>query len=616
MRQEKMKHGAFVGTMPGQCHGFPPDKPGFSLVVTLVLMVLLSILALGLLTLSSISLRTTGNSAAMAEARANARMALMVALGELQKHAGPDQRITANASILSDTDKVASSDVAHPHWTGVWDSWKANDPGVAGGDEPSHHSTLDDSGNGMHPNYSAHKQGHFRSWLVSLPEDQQNRIESARGFPLVPNTNPTGQDSSVTLVGSNSVAEEKDQVAASLVDIRSLSGARTGRYGWWAGDESVKATIAADPFEGSALTAADRIFRHQSPGSTGSNRADGLENVSHTDFSKTHTLRSLDLPDNAENPAQRNFHDITLGSLGVLADVREGGLKRDLSILLEQDIDISDTGDEYMLYQFSTGAEERVPIQDLSAYYQLHQDDPSGAMGRKGGIKFGSSALTGAIQVETPDFGSPNDREKTVREYTTLYRNPIPIRIQYVLAVTVVPLDPNLLNTKSSEEHNEKDTHLLIPGVMPVITLWNPNSVPLVMGGSENRSQVFSMGCPPVNFRWRVVRGDGLDQMDGAINFNYMMSGQFQQNWTWQTMMQIAARILNLRIGKDEAVVFEPGEAKVFTIPDTPQIYNLLDESQINSSSFGRFLHDAVNDYNPFGFYACRMGSRAGRWWR
>ncbi len=73
-----------------------PDPPvthrtrGFALVVTLTLMVLLSILALGLLSLSSVALRTTGIRSDASIARANARVALSLAIAEIQKHAGPD----------------------------------------------------------------------------------------------------------------------------------------------------------------------------------------------------------------------------------------------------------------------------------------------------------------------------------------------------------------------------------------------------------------------------------------------------------------------------------------------------------------------------------------------
>ncbi len=76
-------------------------------------MVLLTVVAVGLMTLSSISLRAEGQ--AIAEARANARLALMMAIGDLQKTIGPDKAITAKADILT-------SSPAKPNSVGVWTS--------------------------------------------------------------------------------------------------------------------------------------------------------------------------------------------------------------------------------------------------------------------------------------------------------------------------------------------------------------------------------------------------------------------------------------------------------------------------------------------------------------
>ena len=56
---------------------------GFALIITLTLMVLLTLLVVGLLTLSGISLREISQGEAMAAARANARMSLILGLGEL-----------------------------------------------------------------------------------------------------------------------------------------------------------------------------------------------------------------------------------------------------------------------------------------------------------------------------------------------------------------------------------------------------------------------------------------------------------------------------------------------------------------------------------------------------
>ena len=69
-------------------------------MATVSMMVLLTLVAIAMLSLSTIEQRSSGGGSNEADrmARANARMALMMALGELQKAAGPDQRVSATAT--------------------------------------------------------------------------------------------------------------------------------------------------------------------------------------------------------------------------------------------------------------------------------------------------------------------------------------------------------------------------------------------------------------------------------------------------------------------------------------------------------------------------------------
>lgn len=87
-------------SIPHQPSAANRTNRGFALVATLSLMILLTVIAVGLLTLSSISLRSSSQGSSMATARANARLALMLALGDIQAKTGPDTRITARADIL------------------------------------------------------------------------------------------------------------------------------------------------------------------------------------------------------------------------------------------------------------------------------------------------------------------------------------------------------------------------------------------------------------------------------------------------------------------------------------------------------------------------------------
>lgn len=95
---------------------------GFALIVTLTLMILLTVLAVGLLSLSSVALRSSSQGKAQAEARSNARMSMMLALGELQAELGPDRRVNGPAAV----DEGALPE--HGQWLAVYDAWSAEEP--------------------------------------------------------------------------------------------------------------------------------------------------------------------------------------------------------------------------------------------------------------------------------------------------------------------------------------------------------------------------------------------------------------------------------------------------------------------------------------------------------
>ena len=63
-------------------------------------MALLTMVALAMLSLSSVTTKVSGQQIYIEQARANARLALTQAISQLQSYAGPDRRITAPADIL------------------------------------------------------------------------------------------------------------------------------------------------------------------------------------------------------------------------------------------------------------------------------------------------------------------------------------------------------------------------------------------------------------------------------------------------------------------------------------------------------------------------------------
>lgn len=520
-------------------------RHGFALVVTVSLMVLLVIVSVGLLGLSAIALRNSGQSQAQAEARANARLALQIAIGELQKQLGPDQRVSANGAIMERLN--ADGSVAEParnrHWTGVWDSWKAG-PG-----EASQHRTILGVPDEMAPDYQPNRRDSFRAWLLSLGPDESLNPDSAKTVTLSGSKMPSGDAAAVQLVADGSLgkaAKAEDFVSARLLSVGASASGSTlrGRYGWWVGDESQKSRILADShLSATAATSAEKVFRTQAPGSTGTTTVKGLESMTNDSQLKgLPSLRSLDLVSGATGKPSENFHSITPFSYQVLADVREGGLKRDLSTLLERPIDIAESGDEFMLYKFND--KERVPIQDLAAYFQLyHQSVGDAAVGNKG-VQYSSAPLASGIQITTPIYGGASDRDKFHRQYTGLYRSPVPIKLQFLLGLVAKPRARADITAQYPATHEMYLTYTM------GMTLWNPTNLPLVM---DTNGRLFQ------RIRWWEL----------ALGMRWNKNG-----WTHdaplKNIMAQGGNFCELDISRNVPLVFAPGEVKILSLPYDP----------------------------------------------
>jgi len=285
--------------------GIDRKKSGFSLVVTLLMMSLLAILALGLLSLSSVTLRSTQAGTNMAIARSNARLALAMALGQLQRTAGPDQRVTARAEIL---EKTAKLNKERRFMTGVWDSskWDPTRP--------------DDKT--------------FVEWLVSnVPGNGDTTVLDFASTPL-------GADKTVgTIVGTGSVVSPDDQVKARLVDIRA-NGKTSGRYAYVTFDNNVKADFATGgTIPDDTITRLSRL----SAAPRAAIDLYGLAELKDASSKSTKTLVTWNtsgavFPGSDGIVPRSTFHDGTAGTLSLLTDVRNGGMRADLSSAFEQEI--------------------------------------------------------------------------------------------------------------------------------------------------------------------------------------------------------------------------------------------------------------------------------------
>jgi hypothetical protein len=327
------QHTGFV-SQGGRIPGFPRQR-GFALVVTLSLMILLTIISVGLLSLSSISLRSAGQTKAMAEAKNNARFALLIALGELQKHAGPDQRVTARAEILDGNPATpAMDDVNQPYWTAAW---KTGEAPLDAGASPQRKISLGAA------SPSIADKAASGQWLVSNP----NPGGSAPPNPTNYNGASTGATPLAVVVAKNQGKTPLD-IAVPLVNVLGPGATKpSGRYGYWVSDEGLKAKVnLVDP----TLAAAPKSQLGQAhllaPQANAIHKITGLMADAGKDFRSENTAAQLGnsittqtvslLPTSpADLPLEKFLPDVTAYSRGVLADVKRGGLKKDLTAAFE-----------------------------------------------------------------------------------------------------------------------------------------------------------------------------------------------------------------------------------------------------------------------------------------
>jgi len=78
-------------------------KRGFALVMALSLLSLVFLLVISLINLVGTDLSLSEVRKERILAKAHARIGMMVAIGEIQKHLGPDTRISATADLLDET---------------------------------------------------------------------------------------------------------------------------------------------------------------------------------------------------------------------------------------------------------------------------------------------------------------------------------------------------------------------------------------------------------------------------------------------------------------------------------------------------------------------------------
>lgn len=325
--------------------------PGFAIIVTVSMLILLAVVAIGLLSLSTITVRAAGQSSAQEVARANARLALILAIGDLQKAAGPDQRVTATADIAGGAGGLAL-EAGKPPQNGV--SIDRQEKGLSSVQPGTRYwtgvfSNADDPAK-IYVKTPAPK---IERWLVSgLP----NPAAPALGILPSRESCVVGSDGTVrdpavaaVLVGPNTVGTGADSlgkyVAVPIVPVKAgAGGGLMGAIAYWVGDEGVKARLNMersneDPDSYAALVAQRRGWEtvpgfeaYPSPEGDADQVLPGIVTV------PTAKLLLPALSGGSPTVEQTIFHSATAESRGLLVDTLDGGMRVDLTAALDVDL--------------------------------------------------------------------------------------------------------------------------------------------------------------------------------------------------------------------------------------------------------------------------------------
>ncbi|MCH7225070.1 hypothetical protein [Haloferula sp. A504] len=534
-----------------EIHGRRPPsllrKRGFALVVTLSMMVLLALLAVGLLSLSTIALRSTDTGGAMAEARANARLALIIAVGELQKEMGPDMRVSAEAAIFDQTEASEKIDgVNQSRWLASYDSWG----GWLNADyTPPGRSTLQ-----IQDTYTPRREAMFRRWLVSLPEAARNDVSA----PLRSGT--LDESNSVILVGAGSLGDSAQSHPDRVTRAYLTRIGDTGRQAWWIGPENHKARIdkakqprnlAATDWEVSQGDTAE-VGIGVLPGFGGLD-ADGSLSEK---LATRQTLRPAGID---ADSVDRHFFDLTPASRGVLASVRTGHLKKDLSLLFEKD-----KSELPEPYRFDPGDIREPSIRPMSPeiagkavlparhfapwprmrhFYRMYrQDSDALAPGYPYGTPSspntdGAPALrwSGALPWADCNFST---RASDWDGQDSYPRFPIVTHITYILKLRTTP------NSRNATERNLESL------AAPVYVLWNPYNVELRVPDKAFMTRDGLSEVQPLEAM--IYRPDGTQDPKTQINWS-QYKGPFSSHH--------GPEMSDVR----DDIVFKPGQFRIFS---------------------------------------------------
>ncbi len=522
-------------------------QDGFALVVTLSLMVLLALVAVGLLTLSSITLRAASQGSAMAEARANARLGLLMALGELQATMGPDQRVSAPAQIVHDD--------APRGLTGVW---------------RSHHATA--------ANPSVDPDENFLRWLVSCP-DRAKQAELS--------TLPTENGRVVRLLGEGTLGADAaaDQwFDAPVVEVESAGTSRPGGFAYAVLDEATKASLDLEP----GITPHGDAGRQARLGEAVRFGAEAIPEIAPEGFAwwensgqgRAVSLASASLLTGWPELGQRN-HDLTVWARGVLSDTARGGLRGDLSMLCD---DLPASFANERIYSDPKAAEDPANpywavLRDFATRYRTLQSSSTERYQVAATVPDGFTPYHEQGNMITPNPGHSPEGAPLA---------PVVTKVEMVFSL--VTRDPHI-GLARIREFDPLHRYMLYMIYSPVVTVHNPYNLPMTFYPPRIR-----LANIPIGFQFYI---NGRPQNTQMVSLN--------QCYIWRETnpdhrKEFYLKLVNRRStrpsSRSSRMTLGPGETRIFGSAADPS-WSWSKEDMGNRTIFD-WNNDLTSKAEPF----------------
>lgn len=541
----KLKHSS---PLPKSRKAF--KKPGFALIATLTLMMLLAMLAVGLMAMVSSQNRIALQTILQAEARQQALVGLDVAIGELQVEMGPDRRVSANSGVTGESASTPQ------YILGVWDSWGGP---IYGSDKAGK------KGNKIQSTYSTGRKNMFRRWMISTRDEK-----ASRNFESVNDLAKRRPGQRICMVGEGTLGSQLTQqhyIYADMISMPAAGEKNKTAFAWWIGGENQKAKISVEnPKEPeNTMEMLHRTWDTPAPMIVDNNDLNYLPDTIENS-AKISTMASIALlGSSSQNAGMPYFHDITTTSYSLPINVRTGGFKQDLNLLLSKK---SLRGTEFAPRQSQDcpivegddvpkGSDSDMPIgswQNLFAYYNCWPNgEASNAYNfsarllgstedpytRMSGLAVDAQSMTyfdngmgyDGMLESSFDTRAKLDQGSRFAGYART-----PIMLAYVNSFTLITVK------------NNKGNHDLKLGSSPLVLWWNPYNVPMRIRGQ----QMWSRTLP---YKMMYTEYQNIKKQN-----TYSWVGQISSDYNSQYQVD--------RGRETDDIIFKPGEIIFFSLPD------------------------------------------------